>query len=82
LAAEFAQRGPDGEMRAMLRALDGIEEADELLTGVLVHAATERRAVEHVAVPPDRDPPRLIRVAWGRMVPEKFIVAVLDTLTR
>jgi len=30
------------------RALDGIEEADELLMGVLLHAATKHRAVEHV----------------------------------
>ena len=30
------------------RALDGVEEADELLMGVLLHAATEHRAVEHV----------------------------------
>jgi transposase len=30
------------------RAFDGVEEADELLMGVLLHAATEHHAVEHV----------------------------------
>jgi hypothetical protein len=30
------------------RAFDGVEEADELLMGMLLHAATEHHAVEHV----------------------------------
>jgi hypothetical protein len=30
------------------RAFDGVEEADELLMGMLLHAATEHHAIEHV----------------------------------